>query len=445
MEDRAEVSAKEFADRRARIAQKMQRNSIALVPAGRVKSRNGDAAYLFRQDSHFYYLTGFCEPDALLALVKTDKMEVNFILFCEPRDPSQEIWTGKMSGLEGAVHQFGADRAYPFSDLDSVMPALLENKQHIYYSLGKDAVWEERVFRWINQVRSKARSGIGSPSIWVDVSALIEEARLVKSPAEIGLMRMAASISAEAHKNLMQICRPNMMEYELEALLLQNCYSKGCRAMAYPSIVAGGANACTLHYGENNKRLKSGDLVLVDAGGEFQYYASDITRTFPVNGQFTEAQKLIYACVLKAQTEAIAAVRPGVRWDALQKVILQALVRGLVELGLLEGSVDDLIAQQAYKSFYMHGSGHWLGLDVHDAGAYKVQGEYRALESGMVLTIEPGIYIAPESIGVDAKWLGIGVRIEDDILVTDTGYEVLSHAVPKTIEAIEQLMAAHTI
>jgi len=434
------INLKEYKARRDRMMQNMPSNSIAILPGATQKCRNADTEYSFRQESNFYYLSGFSEPELLLVLLKKSDSEAQFILFCQSKNPELEIWTGKKWGIEGAITEFGADQAYMFDDLDRVMPILLENTKEIFYSLGRDVTWDERVTGWLNSVRVQKKAGIEAPQVWVDFTALIHEARLCKSNDEIKLMRKASEISVNAHIKLIKACKPKMMEYELEALFLHECMKHGCRSMAYPSIVAGGKNACTLHYGANNLVLKSGDLILIDAGGEYQNYAADITRTFPVNGKFTTDQKALYQCVLKAQLAAIELVRPGTRWDLLQETVVAVLVEGLVQLGILKGDIKTLITEKAYRKFYMHGSGHWLGLDVHDAGEYKLDGEYRTLKPGMVLTVEPGIYIADEEPSVDKRWWGMGIRIEDDVLVTEQGHEVLTKGLPKTVVEIEQLM-----
>lgn len=434
------ITLEAYAARRLKITETMPPKSIAILPGASEKYRNADTEYPFRQESNFYYLTGFSESKSLLVLLKDATSKTQFILFCQSEDPALEVWTGKKMGQTGAAEQLGADRAYSFDDLDRVMPELLENTSEIFYSLGRDTVWDERMTGWLNSVRAKKRVGVESPNMWVDLLSLIHEARLFKNPDEIKLMRKACEISASAHVKLIKACKPNIMEYELESLFLSECVRQGCRSMAYPSIVGGGKNACTLHYGVNNARLKSGDLVLVDAGGEYQNYAADITRTYPVNGKFTEDQKSLYQLVLKAQLAAIDLVKPETRWDILQETIVNILVSGLVELGILKGDIKTLIAEQAYRKFYMHGSGHWLGLDVHDAGEYKLEGQYRVLKPGMVLTVEPGLYIADGEPSVDKRWWGIGIRIEDDVLVTENGHEVLTKVAPKTIDEIEQLM-----
>jgi len=434
------ITLKEYRARRSRIIENMPSHSIAILPSGSEKYRNADAEYPFRQESNFYYLTGFSEPKSLLVLLKRSASESQFILFCQSHNPALEVWTGKKVGLDDALEQFGADKAYFFDDLDRIMPELLENTNEIFYSLGRHSDWDARITGWLNTVRAKKKAGGSAPSVFKDLSSTIHESRLFKSAAEIKLMKKVSEISANAHVELIKACKPNMMEYELEALFLYECVRQGCRSMAYPSIVGGGKNACTLHYGANNALLKSSDLVLIDAGGEYQNYAADITRTFPVNGKFTKEQKVLYQLVLKAQLAAIDLVRPETRWDILQETIVTILVQGLVALGLLKGEVKTLIHEKAHQKFYMHGSGHWLGLDVHDAGEYKLEGQYRTLKPGMVLTVEPGIYIADGEPSVDKRWWGIGIRIEDDVLVTENGHDVLTKAAPKTVEEIEQLM-----
>lgn len=431
----------EYMFRRDRLFEKLPLSSIAILPSGKQKYRNADTEYRFRQKSDFYYLSGFDEPESVLILIKDKTGKKEFIVFCRPNQPEEEVWTGPRLGIAGAVTKLECDHAYAIQDLDNQVVKLLENKEHIIYSFVEDSKWNKRVIDWVNRVKTKARVGIAAPKIWVDLSPLIHEARLIKSPSEIELMRKASEISARAHKQLMILCAPEKFEYELEAEFIQSCMKEGVSEMAYPTIVGGGANACILHYIKNNARLKSGDLVLVDAGCEFQYYASDITRTYPVNGKFSAEQKAIYELVLKAQMAAIEKVRPGLFWNELQDTLVLILVEGLVELELLKGDIKTIIEQKTYQRFYMHSSGHWLGLDVHDVGDYKVQEEWRKLEAGMVLTIEPGIYISPNQPDVDERWWGIGVRIEDDILVAEQGFEVLSKEVPKTVESIEKIMS----
>jgi len=436
------ITAEVYQERRCELFKKMPNASIAILPSADQKFRNHDAEYPFRQQSDFYYLSGFCESNSVLVFIKDKMGAEEFIVFNSPQDPEKTIWSGPRLGVQGALQVLGANKAYAIHEIDFVMPQLLEDKSEILYSLGRDQIFDTEISRWLNTVRAKIRRGVHAPGIFVDLHPFIHELRLRKSVSEIALMRKACEISALAHNHLMRACKPGRMEYELEAEFLHECMLKGCRSLAYMSIVGGGENACTLHYVQNDKKLESGDLVLVDAGGEYQYYAADITRTFPINGRFTADQKAIYNLVLKAQLAAIAEVRPGTHWDKLQEVIVSTLVSGLVDLGILKGNIATLIEEKAYKPFYMHSSGHWLGLDVHDAGEYKMNGQWRLLEPGMALTVEPGLYFAPNNPNLDKRWWGIGVRIEDDILVTETGHEVLTETALKTVEAIEAFMAS---
>lgn len=438
MEDSEIVT--EFSKRRQKVAEKMPIGSIAILPGAKEQFRNKDTAYPFRQESNFYYLSGFSEANALIVLIKKSQQAIDFILFSEPRIPEEEVWVGKRAGQEGAIKQFGATNAYSIKEIDDLMPTLLKNNQKIFYTFGYQQEWDERVKSWYE--KSISTSNAIHSEVWVDLLGIIHELRLIKSPNEIALLRAATATSTAAHIALMEACQPKQMEYELEALFIYECYRKGCRAMAYPPIIAGGENACTLHYIKNDKRLKAGELLLIDAGAEYAGYAADITRTFPVNGKFSPDQKALYNWVLQAQLAAIEQIKPGIHWDEIQKTIVNIIVKGLIALGILKGEPQALIAQQAYRKFYMHSSGHWLGLDVHDVGEYKKDDKYRCLEPGMVLTVEPGVYIAPGQAAVDKRWWGMGIRIEDDVLVTATGYEVLTAGVPKTVAAIEQLMAS---
>ncbi len=440
MDDTLKITMAEFAARRQLLAEKMTPMSAAILPGAKTKARNADADYPFRQESNFHYLTGFPESLACMVLRKNQTGVLEYILFCEAPDPEAEKWTGKRIGPKGAIEFYGANKAYANTELDQSMPELLRGYDHLYYSLGECEQWDKRVIAWKKPRSLDKRKSEDLPRQWAELKPLIQEQRLIKSQDEIAVIRRVCQLSAKAHVELMKQCQPNQREYELEALFLHECYRKGCRAMAYTPIVGGGVNACTLHYTQNDQLLKSGDLVLIDAGGEYQNYAADITRTIPVNGQFTPEQKAIYELVLKAQVAAIEIVRPNLRWDTLQTTLVKILVEGLVALGILSGEIESLITTKAYQRFYVHSSGHWLGLDVHDAGDYKRDGEYRLLEPGMVFTIEPGIYITPGEPGVDKRWWGIGVRIEDDILVTETGYEVLTEEAPKTVKAIERIM-----
>jgi Xaa-Pro aminopeptidase len=435
-------AARELKRRRRDLARAVGADGVLIVPAAREVTRNRDVHYPFRQSSDFAWLTGFPEPDAMAVIAPRHK-DGEFVLFCRPRDPEREVWDGHRFGTEGALGHFGADAAHPLAELDEKLPALLADRKRIHYPLGVDAELDLKVMRWLQAVRAQARTGIGAPTELVTSDALLHERRLIKSPSELTTMRRAARISATAHRRLMQTCRPGMTEQQLEATFLTACAEHGARFQAYPPIVGGGANACVLHYVDNAATLADGDLVLIDAGCELDGYASDITRTFPVNGRFSTPQRTLYALVLAAQRAAIAAVRPGRRWDAPHKAALKVLTLGLVDLGFIEGNRDDLpqlIKDEKFKPFYMHRTGHWLGMDVHDVGSYKQDGKWRMLAPGMVLTVEPGLYVAPDA-EVPAEYRGIGIRIEDDVLVTDDGNEVLSSGAPKDIDAIEALMS----
>jgi Xaa-Pro aminopeptidase len=435
------ITKQEFARRRKALIEHMEPNSIAILSAAPEKIRNRDAHYAYRQDSDFYYLSGFPEPEAVLVVIP-GREHGETILFCREKDRTREIWDGYRAGQEGACAEYGADDAFPIGDIDEILPGLLEGRERVYYSLGHDQVFDQQVMGWVNHIRDKIRSGAVPPGEFLNLDHIVHDLRLFKSAAEIRIMRKAAQISAHAHSEAMKASAAGKYEYELEAQLQYDFLRSGSRSPAYTSIVGSGDNACTLHYIENTRQMKDGELVLIDAGCELEYYASDITRTFPVNGQFSTEQKAIYQLVLDAQAAAIELVKPGNHWNAPHEISVTVITQGLVDLGLLTGNVDKLIADNAYKPFYMHRIGHWLGMDVHDVGDYKIEGEWRLLEAGMVMTVEPGIYIAPDDTSVAKKWRGIGVRIEDDVLVTKDGNEVLSIDAPKTIDAIEQLMGA---
>lgn len=430
----------EYARRRSLFMSQMMPRGIAILPAASAKIRNRDAEYAYRQDSDFYYLSGFQEPESVLVLIP-GRAEGEYVLFCRPRDPAKEVWDGYRAGPEGACADFGADQAYTMDQIDDILPTLMDGCQRLYFTLGHHEAFDHRLMGWMKQLRAKARSGAQAPREIVSCDDILHEMRLFKSAAEVALMRRAATISAQAHVRAMEKCRAGMMEYQLEAEFLHEFMRHGARSPAYSTIVGGGANACILHYISNDAALDDGSLVLIDAGCELDHYASDITRTFPVNGRFSEAQKAIYNLVLDAQQAALAKVKPGHYWNETQDTVVDVITRGLVALGILQGKPEDLIQHQAYLPFYMHRAGHWLGMDVHDVGQYKIDGQWRVLEAGMVLTVEPGIYIAKDNLTVDEKWRGIGVRIEDDVLVTDTGHEVLTAAVPKTVADIEALMS----
>lgn len=425
--------------RRQLMASRMQ-SGIAIIPTAPERLRNRDAHYPYRFDSYFYYLTGFREPEAVLVMIaETNKIPAKHILFCREKDNEREIWDGFRYGPEAAKEAFGFDETYPVSKLDELLPKLLADQPAVYTALGQDPAWDQRVVGWINRVREQTRSGVVAPGEIHDYRALLDEMRLIKGADELRIMQRAADISTQAHRRAMQTTRPGMHEYEIEAELLYTFYRHGAQAPAYTSIIAGGANACVLHYVENNAVLKSGDLLLIDAGCELDGYASDITRTFPVNGKFTTVQKDVYQLVLAAQAAAISQVKPGNSWNDPHKAALQVLAQGFIDLGLCQGSVDAVLESEDYKRFYMHRTGHWLGMDVHDAGEYKQKGDWRLLQPGMVLTVEPGCYIRPADSIPEHFW-NMGVRIEDDVVVTQTDHELLTAAAPKAIADIEELM-----
>ena len=430
----------EVVRRRKELMQQMEPNSIALLCAAPPSTRSNDTEYLYRQNSDFYYLTGFTEHDALLALIP-GREQGEVVLFCQEKDKTRELWTGIRVGPEQAIKELQIDDAFPIGDIDDILPGLIEGRDRVYYSMGKDQRFDQRVMDWVKVIRGKVRQGAHPPGEFLVLDHLLNEMRLIKSPLEIKLMEKAGAISVQAHKRAMAVCRPGLQEYQLEAELLHEFVRSGSRAPAYNNIVAGGKNACILHYIENNAQLRDGDLVLIDAGCEYEYYAADITRTFPVNGRFSTEQRALYEIVLKAQLDAIKVIKPGTPWDEPHNVTVRVITQGLVDLGLLKGDVQELIKSEAYRAFYMHRAGHWLGIDVHDVGDYKIDNKWRLLEPGMVTTIEPGIYVAPDNMDVAKKWRGIGIRIEDDVLVTRTGHRVLSHGVPKTVEEIESFMA----
>ncbi len=417
----------------------MEPNSIAILSAAPTHIRNRDAEYPYRQDSDFYYLTGFSEPSAVMVLVP-GRSHGEYVMFCRERDREREIWDGYRLGPEGVCKELQVDDAFPITDIDDILPGLIEGRERIYYSLGRDQQFDQQVMGWINTIRARVRSGATPPGELLNLDHFLHDLRLKKSAAEIRLMQQACDIAAKGHINAMKKAAAGVYEYQLEAELLYQFVQEGARHQAYNAIVGSGPNACILHYNDNNRAMRDGELVLIDAGAEFDYYASDITRTFPVNGVFSKEQKAIYNLVLKAQLAAIEVIRPGNHWDAPHEASVKVITEGLIELGLLKGESSALIESGAYKQFYMHRIGHWLGMDVHDVGDYKIEGQWRELEPGMVMTVEPGIYIAPDDASVAKKWRGIGVRIEDDVVITKTGCDVLSAKVPKTVEAIEKLM-----
>lgn len=433
------MQAKEYSLRRRQLMQQMGKGSVAILFAASECQRTGTTTYPYRQDSDFYYLTGFDEPEAVMVLIP-ERVDGEFILFCREHDVNREILEGKRAGQEGACKEYGADQAYPITELDNIMPKLLAGNNNVYFKIGLDAELDAKVFQWVRQLKSGIRDGVQAPKNFISLEGCLHAMRLRKSAAEIATMRQAATISAKAHLRAMQVCAPGMYEYELEAELLHVFTKHGGRFTAFESIVGGGSNACTLHYSKNNEQLIAGEMVLIDAGVEYEYYSADITRTYPVNGKFSPEQKLIYQAVLDAQLAVISIVKPGTRWNMLQETAERVITERLVALGILHGNVDQLFAAKAYKPFFMHRIGHWLGMECHDVGEYKLHDGWRVLEPGIVLTVEPGIYICAENTGVDAKWHNIGIRIEDNVLVTANGCEVLTADVPKEIGAIETIM-----
>jgi Xaa-Pro aminopeptidase len=435
-----ETSRAEFARRRRALMRLMGRDTVAIVPAAPPRRRNADNEYNYRQDSDFYYLTGLAEPDAV-AVLMPGRSAAEYVLFLRDRDPAREIWDGKRAGPVGAVADYGADDAFPIGDIDEILPGMLEGRERVFYSMGLHPEFDPRVVGWVNGLRAQARSGRHPPQEFVALDHVLHDMRLYKSRAELGLMRRAGEIAAAAHVRAMRFCRPGRMEFEVMAEILHE-FNRSGADVSYHPIVGGGANSCVLHYRENSAPLADGDLLLVDAGCEYGYYASDITRTYPVNGRFSDEQRAVYEVVLEAQRAAIAKVKPGNHWNEPHDAAVRAITQGLVRIGLLKGPVPRLIKSQAYRRYFMHRTGHWLGMDVHDVGDYKVGDQWRVFEPGMVLTVEPGIYIAAGSRGVPRRFWNIGVRIEDDVVVTRTGCEILSSGVPKEPLEIEALMAA---
>lgn len=431
------MQVEEFKARRQALMQKMG-HGVALIPTAAEAVRNRDSHYPYRFDSYFYYLTGFDEPEAVVLLVAGEAPKT--ILFCRDKDIEREIWDGFRHGPEGARDTFGFDEAYSITELDQRIGEYLANQLQLFFSLGADSDWDQRLGGWLKQLASQARSGVATPAAIVDVRRLLDEMRLVKTPYELEIMRKAAEITVDAHKRAMRTTRPGLMEYEVEAEILHEFCRRGSRAPAYTSIVAGGGNACVLHYITNQDLLNDGDLLLIDAGCELEGYAADITRTFPVSGKFSPVQKDVYELVLAMQQAAIAQVRPGQHWNSPHEAALNVLAQGLIDFGLCQGSLDGVLESGDYRRFYMHRTGHWLGLDVHDAGEYKqADGAWRLLEPGMVLTVEPGCYIRPAENVPEHFW-NIGIRIEDNAVVSADGCEIITAAAPKTVQEIEDWM-----
>lgn len=434
MNERASITP--HPERRLRLAATMGRG-VAVVATAPERTRNRDTHHPYRFDSYFHYLTGFGEPGSVAVIVAGDTPRS--LLFCREKDMEREIWDGFRHGPEGARERFAFDEAYPLAALDEMMPKLLADQPAVYADIGSDAAWDGRVIGWLNAVRAQVRTGITAPGEIRDIRRILDDMRVVKDAHELDTMRRAAAISSEAHKRAMRATKPGRHEYEIEAELLHEFYRHGSRSPAYPSIVASGANACVLHYVENDRQMQAGDLLLIDAGCELAGYASDITRTFPVSGKFSGAQRDIYELVLASQAAAITAVRAGNHWEQPHEAALGVLVQGFIDFGLCTGSRDAVLESGDYRRFYMHRTGHWLGLDVHDAGDYKQDGAWRVLQPGMTLTVEPGCYIRPGD-GVPEAFWNIGVRIEDDVVVTADGCEVLTIATPKSVADVEALV-----
>src|SRR4051812_15037600 len=424
-------------ERRARLAKLLGPGAALILASPPERTRNGDVTFKFRQDSDILYLTGFEEPGAMVVL-RPDHPQTPFVMFVRPRNPADEIWTGRRAGVEGAVRKFGADIAYPIDEAEARLPELISGVNEVHYHFGREAELDERVLRLMARLRSAERRGRRAPVRICDARLSVHEMRLYKSPAELDIQRRAADITALAHIAAMQAARPGVHEYEIEGLIDYTFRKHGATGPGYPSIVGGGANATILHYVENSAKLQSGQLLLVDAGGEVEGFTADVTRTFPVGGRFSPAQRRLYEAVLDTQIEAIESVKPGATREAIHEQVVASLTRRLVELGILHGDPAALVEAGAFKPFYMHRTSHWLGMDVHDVGFYSIEGAARPLEPGMVLTIEPGLYVA-EDAAAPEEFRGIGVRIEDDIVVTATGYDNLTAKTPKSVADIERL------
>ncbi len=438
MVPRPAVRRDEFAQRRRQLMRMMGRGAIAILPAAPVRMRNNDVEHSYRQDSDFFYLTGFSEPESVAVLIP-GRARGEYILFVRDRDPARETWDGSRAGPEGATRQYRADDAFPVADIDEILPGLLEDRERVFYTMGIHQDFDHRVVGWVNGLRSLGKQGTQAPHEFVALEHLLHDMRLYKSHAELDIMRRSARIAVDAHRRAMGYCRPGRFEYEVMAELLHE-FHRNEADTSYQPIVGSGRNSCVLHYRDNNCELKDGDLLLIDAGCEYRYYASDVTRTLPVSGRYSPEQRAVYEIVLEAQRAAIAKVRAGNHWNEPHDAAVRVITHGLVKLGLLRGRLASLIRASAYKPFFMHRTGHWLGMDVHDVGDYKVDGEWRVLEPGMVTTVEPGIYIPAGMPKVARKWWNIGVRIEDDVAVTRGAPEVLTAALPTDPDDIERAM-----
>ena len=432
------IDKAEFNARRENLLNSISPDSVIILASSKPKQRVSDTEYSYRQDSNFYYLCGFDEPDSLIVL-RSSAREKRFVMFCRDRDPLKEQWDGNRAGKEGLLSDYQVDQAYSISEADKVIPELMEGSKNIYILMSSPCGVDKRVKKWISSIKANTRSGSESPTNILSLDSILDEMRLIKTEKEIEVMRKAADITTEAHINAMKSVKPGMYEYQLEAEYIHTFMKNGARFPAYNSIVGGGNNACILHYIDNNCLLNDNELVLVDAGCEYDYYAADVTRTFPVNGKFSEEQKLIYEIVLEAHRQSMEEMKPGNPWNRVHEKSIEVLSEGLIELGLLNGTKEEVISNGNYSKFYMHKIGHWLGMDVHDVGNYKKDGKWVSFKPGMVMTIEPGIYIL-DTLDVDDKWKGIGVRIEDDVLVTESGFEIITPDAPRTVEDIESLM-----
>jgi len=433
------IPAQTYARRRRQLMRMAGDDAILIVPAAPERVRSRDTHYPYRQDSDFWYLTGFAEPDALLALIP-GRSHGEALMFCRERDPAREAWDGPRAGPEGAVDAYGMADAYPIDDIDDILPGLLEGRSRVYYHFGRDVEFDIKLIGWVNRVRAMVRQGAQPPHEFLELGHLLDEMRLFKDRDELKLMQRAADISVEAHLAALRIARPGTHEYQFQAAL-EHVFRMHDAEPAYTSIVGAGANACVLHYRTNKAQARDGELVLIDAGAEYRGYAADITRTFPVNGRYSPEQRALHDLVADAQRAALAEARPGVPYEAGHNAAVRTLTEGLLRLGLLEGTLEKNVAEGHYKRFYLHKTGHWLGLDVHDVGDYRIDGESRLLEAGMVFTIEPGLYIDAADKTVPERWRGIGIRIEDDVLITKDGHKVLTEGLPRTAEETEGWMA----
>lgn len=428
-----------YARRRAELVNQIGDNDIVIVPTSPVKSRNGDVEYQFRADSDFYYLSGFDEPEAVL-VISPSRQRGQYVLFCREKDPLREMWDGRRSGLEGALDTYGANDAFPIDDINDILPGMMEEKEKVFTTVGRYPDFDAQLLGWMTKIKQDTRRSKHAPYEFVDLNHILHEQRLIKRVDEVALMRKAGRMSAAGHTRAMQVCKPGMFEYQVQAEMECEFRKAGSQYNAYPSIVAGGANACILHYTENTDVLKSGDLLLIDAGAEYDCYAADISRTFPVNGTFSAEQRALYDIVLASQEAAFEKCSAGHCWNEPHDAAVQVISQGLLDEGLLHGSLDEVLDKQLYTQFYMHRTGHWLGMDVHDVGDYQVEESWRELEPGMVFTVEPGIYVNPAA-GIDPRWHHIGIRIEDNVLVRRDGFDNLTASAPKKPDDIEALMA----